>query len=155
MLDEVVNTILSIGATRAGATTHSTRRAHAIPVIGALYKGDWCSFEAPDGYTVLSEDDTLVVLQKVVSSNLWMQLKVCRGEDVSSSDYMLQLALKAFTDGFVERLQDGGHIGDCAGATTDMVGGSHGRTVWEVRTYHGHPLPGPGWRPPHGRGWQQ
>ena len=40
------------------------------PAQGGLYKCDWCSFEAPDGCTVASEDDDLVILQKVVSYQL-------------------------------------------------------------------------------------
>jgi len=102
---------------------------------GTSYKGDWCSFEAPDGCYVISEDDTSVTLQKVVSSNLLMQLVVVRTEDISSSDYMLKLALKIFTDSFVEVLQDAGYIGDCTGDATDMIDGLQGRTAYNARIY--------------------
>ena len=111
------------------------------PAQGALYKGDWCSFEAPYGYTVFSEDDDSVILQKVVSSNppLLMQLAVFRDEDMSSSDSTLKLTLEMLIDTFAEGLQEDGLIGDCTGNATDiathMMDGLHGRTAYNVRIH--------------------
>jgi len=110
------------------------------PAQGALYyKGDWCSFEVPDGFTVAIADDNSVILQKVVSSDplVLIQLAFDRfeDEDMSSSDYALKHLLEIYIDGFAEGLQDDGYIGDCTDAATDVFDGLHGRTAVDVRTY--------------------
>ena len=135
ILGEVVNTIMSVGAPRDSATTHSTHRTHVAQVVGSLYKGDWCSFVAPFGYTVVSKDNNLVVLQKVVSPDLWVQLTVTRAEDVGSSDHTLKDVLNWYTDRVEKKAQGSGHAGGCAGAATDMIDGLRGRTAHNTRMY--------------------
>lgn len=105
------------------------------PAQGTLHSNDWCSFEAPNGYAVVSEDNATIVLQQVVSPYLVMQLMVYRVENASSSDSKLQLALDSFVDSLEEGLIDGGAIGNRTSKTTDMFDGVQGRTAYSVRMY--------------------
>ena len=104
------------------------------------YKGDWCSFEVPDGFTVTSEQNTLVILQKVVPSvppyETAAQILVFRSGYASDPGTNIRLLLESYTDIFVDELQDAGYVGEhCTSYKIDMVDGLHGRTYYRIRTY--------------------
>ena len=99
------------------------------------YEGDWCSYVAPSGYTILNENDT-IVLQKVVAPDLWMQITACRAKDLDRSDHTLKDVLKWRADRVEKEIQSSGHAGERAGAAIDMMDGLYGRTAHNSRIYN-------------------
>jgi hypothetical protein len=99
------------------------------------YKGDWCSFIMPSGYTIINENDT-IVLQKVIAPDLWMQITACRAKNLDGSDHTLKDILKWYSDNVEKEAQDSGHIGECAGAAIDIMDGLYGRTAYNSRIYN-------------------
>jgi len=112
-------------------TSPPTTLKPTSPPSSNTYIGDWCSFEAPENYIVYSEDSDSVILQKIISTDLIMQLTVCRTVG-DSTDTMLKFALKTYTTSFVEAVQKG-FVEDCVGEDEiNMIEGIQGRTAYNV-----------------------
>lgn len=108
-----------------------------VPVVaGERYSGPWCSFEAPDGYTVVSTDDTLVILQKVVSSDLGMQLSATNVKDINCGEYNVELYLNVYLDKLEENLRGRNTIGTKVFSNSSTIYAAKGPTATSVRTYY-------------------
>lgn len=108
-----------------------------VPVVaGERYSGSWCSFEAPDGYTVVSTDDNLVILQKIVSSDLGMQLSATRVKDINCGEYNVELYLKIYLDKLEENLREHNTIGTQSYSNSSTIYAAKGPTATAVRTYY-------------------
>jgi len=110
---------------------------------GTLYKGDWCSFEVPDGCTVTSESPFAVLLEKPVSpdTGVGMHLDIMRCKDVAAmnrDEYISSLEERLQTIAIAEEIsqrQRGGILGDCIYAKTGLADGLHGKTAFDIRYY--------------------
>jgi len=108
----------------------------SVPVVaGERYSGPWCSFEAPDGYTVVSTDDTQVLLQKIVSSNLGLLLSAARVKDINCAGDNVELYMKVYVNMLEEKLRESNTIGTQAYSNSSTIYASKGPTAMNVRTY--------------------
>jgi len=85
-----------------------------------VYTGDWCSFEVPDGWVLVSEDESIIVLQGYSGAGAPEYLTVVRFKDVPTTEASATDYLESYTSGVISMAQESGSFGRCTYQETEV-----------------------------------